>query len=103
MLSGTWDLNKYNLVLTNDKLGHGQFGQVKKGFVKKDRDHRTPVAVKSIKGNAFQTRIKDIHLYLIYAGFPKFEKKNVCEGATRKPIFYYLLTLTEFVFIFLFN
>ncbi|KAK3089709.1 hypothetical protein FSP39_005811 [Pinctada imbricata] len=52
VLSGTWELNKYNLFLTNEKLGHGQFGMVKKGFVKKDRTHRIPVAVKSIKGSA---------------------------------------------------
>lgn len=50
MVCGPWELNKYNLVLTNEKLGTGQFGMVKKGFFKKDRDHRIPVAVKSLRG-----------------------------------------------------
>lgn len=50
VLSGPFELNKYNLVITNEKLGHGQFGMVKKGYVKQDRDHKIPVAVKSLKG-----------------------------------------------------
>ena len=50
VVCGPWELNKYNLVLTNEKLGTGQFGMVKKGFFKKDRDHRIPVAVKSLRG-----------------------------------------------------
>jgi hypothetical protein len=49
VVCGPWELNKYNLVLTNEKLGTGQFGMVKKGFFKKDRDHRIPVAVKSLR------------------------------------------------------
>lgn len=50
VLSGPFELNKYNLVITNEKLGHGQFGMVKKGYVKQDSDHKIPVAVKSLKG-----------------------------------------------------
>ncbi|KAL5021296.1 hypothetical protein ScPMuIL_000451, partial [Solemya velum] len=50
--SGPWELNRYNLVLTNERLGHGHFGQVRKGFVKTDRGHQVPVAVKSLKGSA---------------------------------------------------
>ncbi|XP_061182220.1 angiopoietin-1 receptor-like [Saccostrea echinata] len=49
VLSGPFELNKYNLIITNEKLGHGQFGMVKKGYVKQDRDHKIPVAVKSLK------------------------------------------------------
>ena len=50
MLHGSWELNKYNLELTNEKLGHGQFGQVKKAYVRKDREQKIPVAVKCLKG-----------------------------------------------------
>lgn len=50
VVCGPWELNKYNLVLTNEKLGTGQFGMVKKGYFKKDREHRLPVAVKSLRG-----------------------------------------------------
>ncbi|XP_022314802.2 uncharacterized protein LOC111119192 isoform X1 [Crassostrea virginica] len=49
VLSGPFELNKYNLIITNEKLGHGQFGMVKKGYVKQDRDHKIPVAVKTLK------------------------------------------------------
>ncbi|KAJ8305566.1 hypothetical protein KUTeg_016111 [Tegillarca granosa] len=52
VLSGPWELNKYNLILTGEKLGHGQFGLVKKGFVSKESNRKIPVAVKSLKGTA---------------------------------------------------
>ncbi|XP_069126911.1 proto-oncogene tyrosine-protein kinase receptor Ret-like isoform X1 [Argopecten irradians] len=52
VLNGPWELNRYNLILTNERLGHGQFGMVKKGYVKKDRDNRINVAVKSLKSSA---------------------------------------------------
>lgn len=52
VVCGPWELNRYNLVLTNEKLGTGQFGMVKKGYFKKDREHRLPVAVKSLRDNA---------------------------------------------------
>lgn len=47
--SGPWEITKANLVLTSDKLGQGQFGQVRKGFIKNIRSHNVPVAVKSLK------------------------------------------------------
>ncbi|XP_071119626.1 angiopoietin-1 receptor-like [Haliotis cracherodii] len=46
------EIQRSNLILTNDQLGNGQFGQVKKGFVKKERGVKVPVAVKSLKDNA---------------------------------------------------
>ena len=47
---GPWEITKANLVLTSDKLGQGQFGQVRKGYIKNMRSHNVPVAVKSLKG-----------------------------------------------------
>lgn len=52
--SGPWEITKANLVLTTDKLGQGQFGQVRKGFIKNVRSHNVPVAVKSLKGNIWR-------------------------------------------------
>ncbi|KAK3612663.1 hypothetical protein CHS0354_042191 [Potamilus streckersoni] len=51
---GPWDILKSDLILTNEKLGHGQFGQVRKGYVKIIGDHQIPVAVKSLKANSFE-------------------------------------------------
>lgn len=48
--SGPWEITKANLVLTADKLGQGQFGQVRRGYIKNIRSHNVPVAVKSLKG-----------------------------------------------------
>ncbi|KAL4236614.1 transmembrane receptor protein tyrosine kinase [Mactra antiquata] len=50
--SGPWEITKANLVLTTDKLGQGQFGQVRKGYIKNIRSHNVPVAVKSLKVNS---------------------------------------------------
>jgi len=47
---GPWELTKANLLLTGQRLGQGQFGQVRKAFIKNVRSHDVPVAVKSLKG-----------------------------------------------------
>ncbi|WAR23904.1 FGFR1-like protein [Mya arenaria] len=49
---GPWEITKANLVLTSDRLGQGQFGQVRKAYLKNIRSHDVPVAVKSLKVNA---------------------------------------------------
>ena len=47
---GPWEITKANLVFTSDKLGQGQFGQVRKAFIKNIRSHDVAVALKSLKG-----------------------------------------------------
>ena len=54
--AGPWEINKSNLIMTTEKLGHGQFGQVRKGFIKNIRSHNIPVALKTLKGNTYYTR-----------------------------------------------
>ncbi|KAH3697778.1 hypothetical protein DPMN_085288 [Dreissena polymorpha] len=49
---GPWEITKANLVFTSDKLGQGQFGQVRKAFIKNIRSHDVAVALKSLKANA---------------------------------------------------
>lgn len=51
MAGGPWDLPRSSLVLTTEQLGNGQFGLVKKGYVRM-RGIKVPVAIKSLKENA---------------------------------------------------
>ncbi|KAK6180238.1 hypothetical protein SNE40_012428 [Patella caerulea] len=46
-----WEIARSNLVITNQQLGNGHFGEVKKGFIK-ERGRQEPVAIKSLKDNA---------------------------------------------------
>ncbi|XP_025109242.1 epidermal growth factor receptor-like isoform X2 [Pomacea canaliculata] len=58
MAGGPWDLPRTSLILTNQQLGNGQFGQVKKGFVRM-RGTKIPVAIKSLKENASEKDKRD--------------------------------------------
>nr|KAG5709599.1 hypothetical protein BaRGS_001649 [Batillaria attramentaria] len=58
MAGGPWDLPRSSLVLTTQQLGNGQFGQVKKGFVRM-RGIKVPVAIKSLKENASEKDKRD--------------------------------------------
>lgn len=49
-----WEIKRDRLVITNKKLGVGQFGIVKKGTYRTTSEDETsdqPVAVKVLKGN----------------------------------------------------
>ncbi|ESP05685.1 hypothetical protein LOTGIDRAFT_181461 [Lottia gigantea] len=45
-----WEIDRSNLVITNQQLGNGHFGEVKKGFIK-ERGRQEPVAIKTLKDN----------------------------------------------------
>ena len=62
--AGPWEINKSNLILTTEKLGHGQFGQVRKGFIKNVRSRNVPVALKTLKSKYVVT--KELYVYEIF-------------------------------------
>ncbi|XP_041356821.1 angiopoietin-1 receptor-like [Gigantopelta aegis] len=54
-----YEIARHNLILTEEQLGNGQFGLVKKGFIKMHRGVKVPVAIKSLKDNASEKDKRD--------------------------------------------
>ncbi|BFY99758.1 hypothetical protein BsWGS_02798 [Bradybaena similaris] len=49
IVGSPWEIQRGQLSISNELLGNGQFGQVKKGYVK-NNGVKIPVAIKSLKG-----------------------------------------------------
>ncbi|XP_067042722.1 fibroblast growth factor receptor 4-like isoform X2 [Acropora muricata] len=49
-----WEIPRHRIIITQEKLGGGQFGVVKKGIYSRSDGHKLPVAVKQLKENANQ-------------------------------------------------
>ena len=47
-----WEIPRDRIIITQEKLGGGQFGVVNKGIYSRSDGHQLPVAVKQLKGES---------------------------------------------------
>ena len=53
-----WEIPRHRIIITQEKLGGGQFGVVKKGIYSRSDGHKLPVAVKQLKGESCVFNLK---------------------------------------------
>lgn len=81
-MGSPWEIQRGQLSLSNELLGNGQFGQVKKGHVKRN-GLKIPVAIKLLKGRSKQKYNYPCVSVIVLLCFPGNSFHRFCHVRTR--------------------